>query len=153
MCCAVTDELAGDEALISSNDFETLLAAPFDVKIDVKPTEKPDWLFSKPSFLSCAQKQCAVNVVSSTNNSEPPNNSNTIKLETVLTSQEIVREEVATKFRNLQLNDTTLGYCWRALRDGNTLYELRGNNQLLYHVKVISGIKTAQLVLPLEHRY
>ena len=44
--CAVTDELVGDEALITPSDYETLLSAPFEVDTLLEQAAKPDCLFS-----------------------------------------------------------------------------------------------------------
>ena len=152
ICCAVTDELVGDEALISSSDFDCLSSAPSFISLDVKPTAKPDWLFanSNTAALSVLQNNLQSKmidpqrVVSPVKQQVPPR--------VVPSSSDILRAEVADKFRNAQKKDSTLNFCWDAVKREDKLYECRSNNQLLYHFKVVSGVKVAQLILPIDYR-
>ena len=154
ICCAVTDELVGEEALISSGDFDSLMSAPSAVTLNVYRVTRPDWLVVDHTADDLVNEgDCMyINKVSSAKPGGVDGQNSNLSSSTILTSQEILRTEGAKKFRDAQKDDTTLNYCWISLNKNETFYELNKENNLLYHLKVISGVRTKQLVIPVQYR-
>ena len=154
LCCAVTDELIGDEALISSADFETLMTAPNEVVLKVERVSRPDWLFAHPETVKLVniQDKNSNKDENSIETHRPGAKLDRSSTENIITSQEILRNDITEKFKKAQIDDSTLLYSWNAFSNNDVSYERRSDNNLLYHFKVISGVKTAQLVLPLQYR-
>ena len=149
LCCAVTNELVGDSALITVSDMQILDDAHLFVNLPVQPEAKPAWLYNQPDKTF----ECPSIKVSQVTVADNADDDNLLPgLTPPLPSAETTRHEVSLKFKAAQKEDLSLATCWEAISDPSSPYFRRPDNELLYHTKVIAGVDTPRLVLPESKR-
>jgi hypothetical protein len=154
ICCAVTDKLHRDTALLTIDDVKILQETMDQYIPEVQTITGTMIRYTDPhqegdqSFRRLAER--TVNAIDEDDNIDEADTP-LLKLPE-LNNMNLADPATVEKFQEAQKEDATLQFCWKDAKNDISIFSIKPENNLLYRKEHREGTVVSQLVLPSDYR-